>query len=134
MPWWFHVVESQHELQNPTSAAKIRLLGERLGLGPNSQVLDMGSGRGGPGVLLAQSFGCHVTCVEQSEEFLSAAKERVNEADVEALVELVHSDGRSSRSKPTSMTARCASAPASSGVVLKRPLPRSLLGSGRGVS
>lgn len=46
MPWWFHVVESKHEFQNPTSAEKIRLLGERLGLGAGSRVLDMGSGVG----------------------------------------------------------------------------------------
>jgi hypothetical protein len=34
MPWFFGVVERKHELQNPTSPAKILLLGERLGLGP----------------------------------------------------------------------------------------------------
>lgn len=94
MPWWFHVVESRHELQNPTSREKILLLGERLGLGPHSHVLDVGSGRGGPAVLLARSFGCHITCVEQSEEFLSAAKERVKEAGVDTVVELVHSDAK----------------------------------------
>lgn len=94
MAWWFDIVESKHELQNPTSAEKIRLLGERLGLGPRSHVLDMGSGRGGPAVLLADSFGCRVTCVEQSEEFLRAAKERTKEAGVEALVDTVQSDGK----------------------------------------
>jgi len=92
MPWWFHVVESKHELQNPTSSEKILLLGERLGLGPKSHVLDLGSGRGGPAVLLAGSFGCHMTCVEQSEEFLTAATERIKEAGVDTIVELVHSD------------------------------------------
>ena len=94
MPWWFDVVESKHELQNPTSADKIRLLGERLGLAPSLQVLDMGSGRGGPAALLAKSFGCHITCVEQSEEFLSIARGKVKEAGVETLVDLVHSDGK----------------------------------------
>lgn len=39
MTWWFAGVESGHEFQNPTSAKKIRLLGERLGLGSDSQVL-----------------------------------------------------------------------------------------------
>ena len=98
MAWWFAVVESKHEIQNPTSAEKIRLLGERLKLGPDSRVLDMGSGRGGPAVLLARSFGCRITCVEQSEEFLRAAKERIKQARVGALVELVHSDGKEFRS------------------------------------
>jgi cyclopropane fatty-acyl-phospholipid synthase-like methyltransferase len=87
-------VESKHEIQNPTSADKIRLLGKRMNLGPNSRVLDMGSGRGGPAVLLASSFGCHVICVEQSKEFLAAARDRVSAADVGDLIELVHSDGK----------------------------------------
>ena len=30
MPWWFAVIESRHELQNPTSPEKIRLMGELL--------------------------------------------------------------------------------------------------------
>lgn len=94
MPWWFQVIESKHEFQNPTSRDKILLLGERLGLGPTSHVLDMGAGRGGPAVLLAGSFGCRVTCVEQSEEFLEAAKDNVGKADLGRLVELVHSDGK----------------------------------------
>ena len=94
MPWFFEVVESKHDLQNPTSAEKIRLLGERLELQSGSDVLDMGSGRGGPAVLLAQTFGCHITCVEQSEEFLSAARDKVKDAGVEALIDFVHSDGK----------------------------------------
>ena len=93
MPWWFEVVESKHELQNPTSADKVLLLGERLNLGPGSHVLDMGSGRGGPAVLLARTFGCRVTCVEKSEEFVAAARDRVSAAGVETLVELVQADG-----------------------------------------
>jgi hypothetical protein len=34
MAWYHAVVESRHDLQNPTSREKIRLLGERLDLGP----------------------------------------------------------------------------------------------------
>ncbi|MDQ3646850.1 MAG: class I SAM-dependent methyltransferase, partial [Actinomycetota bacterium] len=94
MPWWFEVIESKHELQNPTSVDKIRLLGRRLGLGPSSQVLDMASGRGGPAAILASSFGCRITCVEQSKGFLSAARDRGRELGVESLLDLVHSDGK----------------------------------------
>ena len=36
MTWWHAVVEARHELMNPTSPEKIRLLGERLGLRPDS--------------------------------------------------------------------------------------------------
>ena len=95
MAWYFAIIESEHELQNPTSADKIRLLGERLGLGPGSQVLDVASGRGGPAVLLAGSFGCRITCIEQADEFDQAARARVRAAGLGSLIELVHADARS---------------------------------------
>jgi SAM-dependent methyltransferase len=92
MPWYHAVVEREHELQNPTSAEKIRLLGERLRLGPRSHVLDVASGRGGPALVLAGAFGCRITCVERAEEFHTVARRRVAEAGLEGLIELVHAD------------------------------------------
>ncbi|MBI4261770.1 MAG: methyltransferase domain-containing protein [Actinobacteria bacterium] len=92
MAWYFAVVERFHEIQNPTSVEKIRLLGERLGLGPGSHVLDVGSGRGGPALVLAGEFGCRITSVERAEEFHSVARERVREAGLDHLVELIHAD------------------------------------------
>jgi len=92
MTWWHAVVESEHKIQNPTSAEKIRLLGERLGLGPQSHVLDVASGRSGPAIVLAQEFGCRVTCVERAPEFLAAARDRVGEAELEDRIELVEAD------------------------------------------
>src|SRR5438132_11967706 len=92
MPWWFAVVEAEHELQNPTSPEKIRLLGERMRLRPGSEVLDVASGKAGPAIVLAESFGCRITCVERAAEFHDEAVGRVRDAEVEALVELVHGD------------------------------------------
>lgn len=92
MSWWYAVVEAEHELQNPTSAAKIRLVGERLGLGPDSHVLDVASGRGGPALVLAVTFGCRLTCVERAPEFVAAARERVAAAGLEDRIELVEAD------------------------------------------
>jgi SAM-dependent methyltransferase len=92
MPWYYAVVEREHTLQNPTSAEKIRLLGERLRLGRGSHVLDVASGRGGPALVLAEAFGCRITCVERAEEFDAVARRRVREAGLEGLIELVHAD------------------------------------------
>ncbi|HSP73943.1 MAG TPA: methyltransferase domain-containing protein, partial [Gaiellaceae bacterium] len=92
MTWWYAVVEARHDLQNPTSPEKIRLLGERLGLGPGSRVLDVASGRGGPAILLAGEFGCRITCVERAPEFVAAARERIEAAELSALVEVVEAD------------------------------------------
>ena len=92
MTWWYAVVEADHEIQNPTSEEKIRLLGRRLRLGPDSHVLDIASGRGGPALVLAREFGCRLTCVERAPEFLAAARERVTAAALEDRIELVEAD------------------------------------------
>ena len=90
--WWHAVVEAQHELMNPTSPEKIRLLGERLGLGPGSHVLDVASGHSVPAILLAEMFGCRLTCVERAPEFLAVARERIAAAGLEDRIELVEAD------------------------------------------
>jgi cyclopropane fatty-acyl-phospholipid synthase-like methyltransferase len=73
IPRYFVVAESMHEIQNPTTREKLVLLGQRLGLGPDSRVLDIASGRGGPALLLAQEFGCHVRGIEIAPEFHAVA-------------------------------------------------------------
>lgn len=92
MTWWYAVVEAEHEIQNPTSADKIRLLGERLGLGPGSHVVDIASGKGGPTLLLARELGWRLTCVERAPEFVAVARERVAAAGLEELIEVVEAD------------------------------------------
>lgn len=92
MTWWYAVVEAEHEIQNPTSAEKIRLLGQRLGLGPDSHVLDVASGKGGPAVILAETFGCRLTCVERAPEFVAAARERAAAAGLDDRIEIVETD------------------------------------------
>jgi len=92
MTWWHAVVEARHELMNPTSPEKIRLLGERLGLGPESHVLDIASGVCGPALLLAGDFGCRLTCVERAPEFVAAARERVAAAGLDDRIEIIEAD------------------------------------------
>lgn len=95
MTWWYAVAEAEHEIQNPTSEEKIRLLGKRLGLGPDSHVLDIASGKGGPAMLLAETFGCRLTCVERAPEFVAAARERTAAAGLEDRIEVVEADAAS---------------------------------------
>jgi hypothetical protein len=92
MTWWHAVVEAEHELQNPTSTDKIRLLGERLGLEPGSHVVDLASGVGGPAVILAEAFACRLTCVERAPEFVARARERVAVAGLDDRIEIVEAD------------------------------------------
>jgi SAM-dependent methyltransferase len=92
MPSYHVVAESEHELQNPTSPDKIGLLGDRMQLGSGSSVLDVASGRGGPALILAETFGCHITCVEKAEEFDTAARRRARDAGLDSLIEFVLAD------------------------------------------
>jgi SAM-dependent methyltransferase len=86
IPRYFIVAEHDHELQNPISTEKLLELGRRLRLGPDSRVLDVASGRGGPAVLLALEFGCRIEGIEIAPEFHAVAVERARGAGLEERV------------------------------------------------
>jgi len=93
IPRYYVVAEAAHELQNPTSSEKLLLLGKRLGLGPDSRVLDIASGRGGPALLLAERFGCRIRGVEIAPEFHAAAVERAAASGLSELLSFELGDG-----------------------------------------
>jgi precorrin-6B methylase 2 len=105
MPWFYAVAERDHDLQNPTTPDKIRLLGERMRLGPESRLLDMACGSAGPAVLLASTFGCRVVGVERAPEFAAAARRRVAAAGLEHAVEIVEGDAEAFPVAPGSFDA-----------------------------
>ncbi|MBM2822559.1 MAG: methyltransferase 25 protein [Thermoleophilia bacterium] len=105
IPRYYVVAESTHELQNPTSEAKLVLLGERLGLEPDSHVLDIASGRGGPAILLAREFGCTVQGIEIAPEFHAAAVERAVTADLGERVSFECADAAQTELEPGSYDA-----------------------------
>ena len=100
IPRYYVVAEAAHELQNPTSKEKLLLLGQRLGLGPESRVLDIAAGRGGPALLLAETFGCQIRGVEISPEFHAAAIERAADAGLSELLTFELGDGASVTFEP----------------------------------
>jgi len=102
VPWYYAVAERDHDLQNPTTQEKIRLLGERLRLGPDTRVLDVACGHGGPAVLLASTFGCPILGVERAPEFVEDARRRVAAAGLEELVEIVEGDAAAFPLEPDS--------------------------------
>jgi protein-L-isoaspartate O-methyltransferase len=105
IPRYFVVAEALHAIQNPTSAEKILLLGERLDLGPEARVLDVASGRGGPALLLAERFGCRVHGVELSPEFHAVALERAAAAGLGDRVTFELGDGAQAAHEPGSYDA-----------------------------
>jgi SAM-dependent methyltransferase len=90
--WPWEVAERDHELQNPTSPEKIRLLGDYLRLSPASRVLDIACGQGGPASILAATYGCRITGVEARPAFADAARERAAVTGLEALIEVRTAD------------------------------------------
>ena len=86
IPRYYVVAETAHELQNPTSEEKVVTLGKRLALGPESRVLDIASGRGGPAIVLARVFGCAIDGIEIEPAFQEVAVAR---AEAEGLASLL---------------------------------------------
>jgi SAM-dependent methyltransferase len=86
--WRWEIVAHDHEIQNPTSAEKIRLLGEYVRLGPESRVLDIASGKAGPAIVLAETFGCRVVGVERLPAFADEAQARIAARGLDGLVEV----------------------------------------------
>jgi SAM-dependent methyltransferase len=94
MEWPYEIAERDHELQNPTSPDKIRRLGAYLRLGPASRVLDLACGRGGPALILAGTYGCHITGVELRPAFAEAARERIAAAGLSDRIDVTVGDAR----------------------------------------
>lgn len=105
IPRYFVVAESTHELQNPTSEEKILLLGKRLGLGAESRVLDIASGRGGPALLLAREYGCEVHGIEVAPEFHEVAVQRATDADLSEKLSFELADASAAEHEPESYDA-----------------------------
>ena len=92
MTWSWEVAERDHQIQDPTSAEKIRLLGEYLRLDASSRVLDLACGKAGPAIVLAEAFGCRIQGVELRPQFADEARARVAERGLGGLVSIETAD------------------------------------------
>lgn len=59
-----------------TTLDQANLLARHLGLGPGRRVLDVGTGRGWPGVYFALEYGCHVVGSDMPFDALATAVSR----------------------------------------------------------
>ena len=110
MAWPWEIVERDHVLQNPTSADKIRLLGDYARLTAESRVLDIACGKCGPAVVLASTYRCRIVGVERLEAFADEGRKRVAGAGLDELVDV--------------RTGDAAEFPARARGLGRRPLPR----------
>ena len=65
-----------------TTVAQADALIPELRLRPGTLLLDVGAGRGWPGLYLAQETGCHVVLADVPAPALAAALERAHEASL----------------------------------------------------
>jgi SAM-dependent methyltransferase len=105
MSWPWEVVERDHELQNPTSGDKIRLVGDYMRLDDRMRVLDVACGKGGPARILAATYGCRVHGIEIRPVFAEQAREQAAAAGLDALIEVETADAAKVQLEPDSYDA-----------------------------
>ena len=98
--WPWEVVERDHELQNPTSREKIRLLGDYLRLTQESRVLDVASGKGGPARILAAAHGCRIDAVEIRAAFADESRRLASEEGLTSLIDVRTADASTLEFEP----------------------------------
>ena len=100
MTWSWEVAERDHQIQDPMSAEKIRLLGEYLRLDGSSRVLDLACGKAGPAIVLAEAFGCRIQGVELRLQFAGEARARIAERGLGELVSIETADAAAYHLEP----------------------------------
>jgi len=75
-----------------TATDEIDALHAELGAGPDSHVLDIGSGMGGPAIYLVQQTGCRVTGIDTAAENVQLARAVASETGVAERVTFVEGD------------------------------------------
>jgi cyclopropane fatty-acyl-phospholipid synthase-like methyltransferase len=76
-----------------TTVAQADELGRRLRLGPGSRLLDVGTGRGWPGLYLAKRTGCSFVGTDMPLEGLALAARRACQEGIDDRAQLVAAAG-----------------------------------------
>lgn len=74
--------------------AKMDQIADQLDLGPDTHLLEIGTGWGGLSLHLAEKTGCRITTTTISKEQATAARERIAAAGLGGQIEVIESDYR----------------------------------------
>jgi tRNA1(Val) A37 N6-methylase TrmN6 len=83
-----------------TTMTDADLLGDRLGLRPGVRLLDLGAGRGWPGLYLAVTRSCHAVLADVPVEGLRHAADRVQAEHVSDHVGVIAANARALPFRP----------------------------------
>jgi 16S rRNA G1207 methylase RsmC len=89
-----HVIGSDFGANGYTTLDQADLLAERLDLGPGKRLLDIGAGRGWPGLYLAKTTGCSVVVTDLPREAMQSAARRAMSEGLSARARAVVASGR----------------------------------------
>lgn len=87
------VLGSDYGATSYTTIGQAAELAERVHLGPDISLLDLGAGSGWPGLYLATVTGCRVVLADRPEEGLRIARQRAQEDGLADRCDLVRSSG-----------------------------------------
>lgn len=76
-----------------TTAGQAEMLAQRLRLGPGDRLLDVGAGRGWPGLHVASAAKCSVVLLDVPRTAAAAAASRISTLNMEATAEVVRGSG-----------------------------------------
>jgi len=88
------VIGSDFGANGYTTLAQADLLAERLDLGVGKSLLDVGAGRGWPGLYLAKTTGCSVVVTDLPREAMRTATSRAAEEGLSARARAVVASAR----------------------------------------
>ena len=88
-----------------TTVAQADELGRRLQLRPDTRLLDVGTGRGWPGLYLAKQTGCSVVGTDMPVEGLTVAMRRARNERIDARASFVVAAGAAQPFRPRSFDA-----------------------------
>lgn len=91
------IFPTENDDLDAASEFKLERICQKLDLGPEDHLLEIGSGWGGLATYAAQRFGCRVTTTTISQEQFAAAKSRVAALGLEGRVEVLLEDYRDLR-------------------------------------
>jgi len=88
-----------------TTLEQANMLSERLALGPGARLLDIGGGRGWPGLYLAAKTGCEVVIVDVPEPALRSVLARAAHSDAQGRASFARASGTNLPFQPASFDA-----------------------------